>query len=52
MTGSDHEPAVQHKLLLVLKVLEMVIPWIDSIAGNRDHVTKLVIGGHSNINGP
>jgi hypothetical protein len=21
MTGSDHEPAVQHKLLLVLKVL-------------------------------
>jgi hypothetical protein len=26
MTGSDHEPAVQHKLLLVLKVLKVAVP--------------------------
>ena len=25
MTGFDHEPAIQRKLLLVLKVLELVV---------------------------
>ena len=44
MTGSDHEPVVRHKLLYVLKVLQVAVP-VRTLDGGFRHPANTFANG-------